>query len=224
MSRSRIEVPADPRDLPGDFPHQFSVQIRFGDTDAMGHTNNSRFLTFCESSRIDYWEAATGEPFALVTHGAEESLILAEIRVTYRSPSYFGELLTVESRPGPAGAHVVHAGAPGHGLGVAAWPRAARRHGGGRPGPLRLRDGAPAGHPRRAGRAPGGLRGTAAPRLSGGTVHAGLPRRGARLPRANRPGPYASKRRKIVTAFWPPKPKPLIATVSTFALRATSGT
>jgi len=25
----------------------------------MGHTNNSRFLTFCESSRIDYWEAAT---------------------------------------------------------------------------------------------------------------------------------------------------------------------
>ena len=35
---------------------------------------------------------------------------------------------------------------------------------------------------------------------------------------------YASKRRKIVTAFWPPKPKPLIATVSTFALRATSGT
>jgi hypothetical protein len=35
---------------------------------------------------------------------------------------------------------------------------------------------------------------------------------------------YASKRRKIVTAFWPPKPKPLIATVSTLASRATSGT
>ena len=35
---------------------------------------------------------------------------------------------------------------------------------------------------------------------------------------------YASKRRKIATAFWPPKPKPLIATVSTFAVRATSGT
>ena len=100
-ARSRIAVPADPRDLPGDFPHRFEVMIRFGDTDAMGHTNNSRFLTFCESSRIDYWEAATGESFALVTHGAEESLILAEIRVTYRSPSYFGELLTVE--PGSDG-------------------------------------------------------------------------------------------------------------------------
>jgi len=102
-ARSRIEVPPDSRDLPGDFPHRFPVVIRFGDTDAMGHTNNSRFLTFCESARLDYWEAATGQPFALVTHGAEESLILAEIRVTYRTPSYFGEPLTVESRIGRLG-------------------------------------------------------------------------------------------------------------------------
>lgn len=101
--RSRIDVPADPRDLAGDFPHRFGVVIRFGDTDAMGHTNNSRFLTFCESARIDYWEHATGEPMALVTHGAEESLILAEIRVTFRTPSYFGEALTVESRIGRVG-------------------------------------------------------------------------------------------------------------------------
>ena len=101
--RARIEVPPDPRDLPGDFPHRFEVMIRFGDTDAMGHTNNSRFLTFCESARLDYWEAATGEAFALVTHGATESLILAEIRVTYRSPSYFGEPLVVETRVGRLG-------------------------------------------------------------------------------------------------------------------------
>lgn len=99
----RIEAPPDPRDLDGDFPHRFPVIIRFGDTDAMGHTNNSRFLTFCESARIDYWQAATGESFALVTHGARESLILAEIRVTYRSPSYFGEPLVVETRIGRLG-------------------------------------------------------------------------------------------------------------------------
>lgn len=35
---------------------------------------------------------------------------------------------------------------------------------------------------------------------------------------------YALKRRKIATAFWPPKPNPLIMAVSTRALRATSGT
>ncbi|MHB8890842.1 MAG: acyl-CoA thioesterase [Candidatus Limnocylindrales bacterium] len=102
-SHARVEVSADPRDLPGTFPHRYVVETRFGDTDAMGHVNNSRFLTFCESARIAYWEMATGEPFGLVTHGAEESLILAEVRVTYRSPSYFGEVLTVESRLGRVG-------------------------------------------------------------------------------------------------------------------------
>jgi acyl-CoA thioester hydrolase len=100
---SRIVVPSDPRDLAGDFPHRYSVDVRFGDTDAMGHANNSRFLTYCESARIAYWEAATGEPIALVTHGAEESLILADIRVSFRSPVYFGEVLTVESRVGRIG-------------------------------------------------------------------------------------------------------------------------
>jgi acyl-CoA thioester hydrolase len=101
--RSRIEVPADPRDLSGEFPHRFVVDVRFGDTDAMGHANNSRFLTYCESARIAYWEAATGEPFALVTHGAVESLILAEVRVSFRSPAVYGETLTVESRAGRIG-------------------------------------------------------------------------------------------------------------------------
>ena len=100
---SRIEVPPDPRDLPGEFPHRLRVHVRFGDTDAMGHANNSRFLTYCESARIAYWEAATGEPIALVTHGAQESLILADIRVSFRSPVYFGEVLTVESRIGRIG-------------------------------------------------------------------------------------------------------------------------
>ena len=95
---SRIDVPADPRDLPGPFTHRFVVDVRFGDTDAMGHANNSRFLTYCESARISYWEHVTGESFALVTHGARESLILADIRVTFRSPAMFGEVLTVESR------------------------------------------------------------------------------------------------------------------------------
>ncbi len=95
---ARIEVPPDPRDLPGTFPKRLVVEVRFGDTDAMGHANNSRFLTYCESARIDYWQAATGERFALATHGAEESLILAEARVAFRSPALFGEVLTVETR------------------------------------------------------------------------------------------------------------------------------
>jgi len=95
---ARIEVPPDPRDLAGAFPKRYVVDVRFGDTDAMGHANNSRFLTYVESARIAYWEAATDEPFALATHGAHESLILAEVRVSFRSPAVFGEVLTVETR------------------------------------------------------------------------------------------------------------------------------
>jgi hypothetical protein len=34
---------------------------------------------------------------------------------------------------------------------------------------------------------------------------------------------YSSKRRKIATAFWPPKPKPLIIAESTRFWRATCG-
>ncbi len=101
--RGRIDVPPDPRDLPGEFSHRLEVFIRFGDTDAMGHANNSRFLTYCESARIDYWETVTGEPFGLATHGESESMILAEIRVTFRTPAFFGETLTVESRIGRIG-------------------------------------------------------------------------------------------------------------------------
>ncbi len=79
------------------------VEVRFGDTDAMGHANNARFLTYCESARLAYWEKATGQPIGLPTHGAEESMILADIHVAYRSPAYFGELLTVETRLGRIG-------------------------------------------------------------------------------------------------------------------------
>ena len=101
--RGRIEVPPDQRDLPGEFAHRLEVVVRFGDTDAMGHANNARFLTYCESARIDYWETATGEPFGLATHGESESMILAEIRVTFRSPAFFAEVLTVETRLGRIG-------------------------------------------------------------------------------------------------------------------------
>ncbi len=103
VPRDRISVPRDRRDLSGDFGHRMQVEVRFGDTDAMGHANNARFLTFCESARLAYWEAATGQPVGLPTHGAEESMILADIHVSYRSPAFFGELLTVETRLGRIG-------------------------------------------------------------------------------------------------------------------------
>jgi acyl-CoA thioester hydrolase len=95
--RSRIATADDPRDLPGDFAHRREIQVRFADTDAMGHVNNAVYLTYCEMARISYWTDVTGDPVHLGTAGAE-SLILAEARISYRAPAFHGENVAVESR------------------------------------------------------------------------------------------------------------------------------
>lgn len=95
--RGRIDVPEDARDLPGDFAHRVEIDVRFADTDAMGHVNNAVYLTYCEMARIHYWTDVTGEPIALGHEGAE-SLILAEARITYRAPVFHGERVSVETR------------------------------------------------------------------------------------------------------------------------------
>lgn len=87
----------DPRDLVGPFRHRVEIVVRFADTDAMGHVNNAKYLTYCEIARIRYWTDITGEPIHLGTQGAE-SLILAEARITYRAPAFHGEVVTVETR------------------------------------------------------------------------------------------------------------------------------
>jgi acyl-CoA thioester hydrolase len=97
MVTRRIETPSDPRDLPGEFAHRVDVEVRFADTDAMGHVNNAVYLTYCEMARIRYWTDVTGEPVAAGHEGAE-SLILAEARITYRAPVFHTETVTVETR------------------------------------------------------------------------------------------------------------------------------
>jgi len=97
-ARSRIDVPADARDIGGDFAHRHSIEVRLADTDAMGHVNNANYLTYVEIARIAYYEQVIRKPLPLGVHGAEEGMILAEIRMTYRSPAFYGESLTVETR------------------------------------------------------------------------------------------------------------------------------
>src|SRR5215207_3268439 len=96
--RSRVDVPEDARDVPGDFAHRHHVEVRLADTDAMGHVNNANYLTYVEIARVAYYERVTGNALPIGTHGAEEGMILAQIRMTYRSPAFYGETLTVESR------------------------------------------------------------------------------------------------------------------------------
>ena len=131
--------PADPRDLPGAFAHRVDVDVRFADTDAMGHVNNAVYLTYCETARIRYWSDVTGEPLAAGHEGAE-SLILAEARITYRAQVFHTDIVTVETRATRIGSssfvleHRLTAGEP------VAGPAAGRAQRLG-DGPLRLRRG-----------------------------------------------------------------------------------
>lgn len=38
-----------------DFGHVIRIDTRWGDLDALGHVNNTRFFTFDESARLDYF-------------------------------------------------------------------------------------------------------------------------------------------------------------------------
>jgi acyl-CoA thioester hydrolase len=103
-------VPDDPRDLRGDFRHRHGVEVRFADTDAMGHVNNAAYLTYIEAARVRWWADVTGEPI-IRDPGRAESLILAEADVAFRAPIFFGDAVVVETRTthiGRSSLHVEH--------------------------------------------------------------------------------------------------------------------
>lgn len=86
----------------GAFRYRHPVEVRFRDTDAMGHVNNAVYLTYFESARAGYYQAVTG----LTIEGSATSpvnIILASARLDFRSPAFFGEELLVACRIGWAG-------------------------------------------------------------------------------------------------------------------------
>lgn len=64
------------------------LQARYSDYDARGHVNNAVYLTYFELGRMAAWTAASGE--------ADATFIIAEARITYRSPAMLGDPLTLE--------------------------------------------------------------------------------------------------------------------------------
>lgn len=64
-----------------DYKLKVPIQVRFRDTDAMGHVNNAVFLTYLEYARVAYWRAA-----AFARGHKDIDFILARAEVDYRSP------------------------------------------------------------------------------------------------------------------------------------------
>ncbi|CAA9286863.1 MAG: hypothetical protein AVDCRST_MAG48-194 [uncultured Friedmanniella sp.] len=83
--------------------HHTDVQMRFADTDALGHVNNGSFVLYAETARLQF----------LADLGTEVgSLILAHLSIDFRRQVLFGERIAVDSwieRIGTSSVTILHA-------------------------------------------------------------------------------------------------------------------
>lgn len=84
----------------GEFRYEHPIEVRFVDTDALGHVNNAVYLTYFEAARAGYYAKVTGEPFGTGVLAAERTFVIAEADLVYRAPAFFGETLLVGCRFG----------------------------------------------------------------------------------------------------------------------------
>jgi acyl-CoA thioester hydrolase len=68
--------------------HQLDIQMRFADTDALGHVNNGSYVIYAEKGRLE---------FLRVLGSQVRSLILAHIAVDFRRQVVFGDAVSVDS-------------------------------------------------------------------------------------------------------------------------------
>src|SRR5258708_14372461 len=68
--------------------HRTELQMRFSDTDALGHVNNIAFASYAETGRVDFLKR--------LGH-AVTSLILAHVAIDYRRQIAFGESLRIDT-------------------------------------------------------------------------------------------------------------------------------
>lgn len=67
-------------------------EVEFRDIDGMGHVNNAVYLNYLESAKIDYFRRVLG------LSELEEMGIVGDVRITYRSPAFLGETLSIGTR------------------------------------------------------------------------------------------------------------------------------
>lgn len=77
------------------FRFSTTINVRFGDMDAMGHVNNATYLTYFEQARVEYYIHLFGRK---VEEMREQSFIIAEATVKFRAPAVGGDRLQVFAR------------------------------------------------------------------------------------------------------------------------------
>lgn len=75
--------------------HVTPIQVRFGDTDALGHVNNAVFATYAETARIEFFREQAG---LYSVPGDTGGFILARLAIDFRSQVKLGQQVEVRSR------------------------------------------------------------------------------------------------------------------------------
>lgn len=68
--------------------HRTDLQMRFSDTDALGHVNNISYAAYAETGRVDFLKRLGN---------AVTSLILANVTIDYRRQVSFGESIHIDT-------------------------------------------------------------------------------------------------------------------------------
>jgi acyl-CoA thioester hydrolase len=76
-----------------DFRTAVDIQVRFRDTDALGHVNNAVYLEYLEVARLAYLKKVLD-----VSETKDFGVILARAEIDYRSPAFHHETLVVGIR------------------------------------------------------------------------------------------------------------------------------
>ena len=88
------------RPLEGEFRYRHPIEIRYNDTDALGHVNNAVYFSYFEMARGGYYTTVVGHPFGTGPDAAERTFVIAEARIVYRQPAFYGEPLSCAVRVG----------------------------------------------------------------------------------------------------------------------------
>jgi len=70
---------------------KLTVEVPYGDIDAMGHLNNVAYLKYLETARQKYWMAMLGS-----TDFWDVDFVVAHAEIDYRSSVSMGEVLEIE--------------------------------------------------------------------------------------------------------------------------------
>ena len=71
------------------------IQVRFADTDKMGHVNNARYLEYLEYARLCMYGPLKEIDLINMRRDQREAFIIAHIDIDFKAPAFVGEALEV---------------------------------------------------------------------------------------------------------------------------------